>query len=415
MLKAIAQLPTGLGLVFPSVTVATKVDRLVVPLALGETTLGLDCNVSFWAAEQGAVNETTRASLRVDSRAVSKAWMLATPAAVAVSDAVATPPEGVIVTTLLPELFHVPRDDTNVTLVVGDGAETVTASGVLSVPEIAVALAAGDVIWNVLAEAPVMVKAVVRVSPTPATVTVTAPAVAGVTVVENVPVVSVVPLDAPNVTVPVPVCDSVMVWPESTAPPEFFATTLSVAVDAPIVSDEFVVVSVSVEPEMRIGSCAVLPLAVATIVAVRVAALEPDENVTVALPVVSLVALDALSKPLSTENAIGTPDTAALDASVTVAVIVAVPVLSELTVEVDVETLIAAAVGVTVTGVVVLVDDELEPPPPQALNRANSANASQDVKARAKNLFNVFSCSGGLAIASILEASFAKYRGQSAR
>jgi hypothetical protein len=193
-----------------------------------------------------------------------------------------------------------------------------------------------------------------------------------------------------------------MVWPESVVPPEFFATTPSVAVDAPIDSDEVVVVTVSVEPVMPIGICAVLPLAVAMIVAVRVAAFEPDENVTVALPVESLVALDRLSRPLSAENAIGTPDTAALDESVTVAVTVAVPVLSDDTVEADVDRLIAAAVGVGVTVVVVVVDDELDPPPPQALNRANSANARQDEKARAKKLFNVFSCSGGLLIAPIL-------------
>jgi hypothetical protein len=155
-----------------------------------------------------------------------------------------------------------------------------------------------------------------------------------------------------------------------------------------------VVVTVSVDPVMRIGICAVLPLAVATIVAVRVVAFDPDEKLTTALPVESLTALDAVSRPLSTEKVTVTPETAAFDASTTVAVTVAVPLLSEATVVVDADRLIAAAVATGVTGVTG-VDDELEPPPPQAASNEVSARAPMSGKARDQMNFNLYSCDGG--------------------
>gem|GEM_PF-3165416 len=90
---------------------------------------------------------------------------------------------------------------TKVTLVVGDGAWTENAMVVLSVAGVAVVDATGDVIWKAV-EAPVTVKAIVRVSPTPATVMVTVPPVVGVTVAVNVPEESVTPVPALSETIP---------------------------------------------------------------------------------------------------------------------------------------------------------------------------------------------------------------------
>ena len=94
---------------------------------------------------------------------------------------------------LLDVPFHVPRVDTKVTVVVVEGTETVNATGVPRVPAIAVELAAGEVIWKVEVDVPVIVNVVVRVSPMPVMVTVTVPAEVGVTLVEKLPLASVVP------------------------------------------------------------------------------------------------------------------------------------------------------------------------------------------------------------------------------
>ena len=201
-------------------------------------------------------------------------------------------------------------------------------------------------------------------------------------------------------TEPVPDCVSVIVWPEIVVAPAFFATTASVVVVAPTVRAVACVVTVSVEPEILIGICDVTPLAVATMVAVRVVGLLPEENVAVALPVASLTALDELRKPLSTANEMGTPVTAAFEELTTVAVTVTVVLLSDRTVDPDVLRLIAAATGVatTATGVVVVVVVLLdpEPPPPQAA-RAAVTSATRDKRdkrtsARDRSVFNMGSC-----------------------
>jgi len=126
-------------------------------------------------------------------------------------------------------------------------------------------------------------------------------------------------------------------------------------------------------------------------VAVRFVAFAPDENVTVALPDASLTALDALRNPLSAENVTVTPETAALEELTTVAVMVAVLLLSEATEVAEVLTLIAAAVGTGVTGVTG-VDEFPDPPPPQALSSANSAIKKKDVVACNEMIFNLCSC-----------------------
>ena len=146
------------------------------------------------------------------------------------------------------------------------------------------------------------------------------------------------------------------------------ANTVSVAFGPPTNNELVVVVTVKVDPVIRTGICELLPLAVATIVAVRVLALlVPAEKVTVALPDASLTVLDALRKPLSAENVTGTPDTAALEVLTTVAVIVAELLLSDATEVRDELTLIAEADGVGGGGVVGVVVVP-EPPPPHALN-----------------------------------------------
>jgi hypothetical protein len=231
----------------------------------------------------------------------------------------------------------------------------------------------------------------VRVSPTPTMVIVTEPAVSGVTVVVTVPFESVVAVDEENETEPVPDCENAIVWPLRTVPAKFLATTDRVVVEAPTVRELVPTVAVSVEPVTRTGICAVLPLAVATMVAVRVVGLLPAEKVTVALPVASLTALDALRNPLSTENVIGTLATAPLLASTTVAVIVLVLLLSEATEVGEALTVTAAAVGGGVTGAVG-VDDDPEPPPPQAASIEKSAKAVRSETARDQMDFNLCSC-----------------------
>ncbi len=200
------------------------------------------------------------------------------------------------------------------------------------------------------------------------------------TVDVNVPVASVVPVAGDSVTLPVPAAVSVTVWPDSATPEALLTTTDSVVVDPPTTSDEAPDDTVTVVPAMRIGICVDLPLAVAVIVAVRVVAFEtPDENVTVALPVESLLTELAVRKPVSAENVTGTPDTAAFDASVTTAVIVVVVLLSDATLVDDAPRLMAAAVG-TGTGVAAVGELlELLPPPPHAVSRLSSdtANSSE--------------------------------------
>ena len=143
---------------------------------------------------------------------------------------------------------------------------------------------------------------------------------------------------------------------------------------------------------MRMGICELLPLAVAVIVAVRVVAFAaPDENVAVAWPDVSLTAELTERKPVSAENVIGTLATAALFASVTVAVIVTDALLSLATFVAEVLNVIAEAVGVVgVVGVVdVPVDVELDPPPPppQAARISSNATAKKDWIARSEFVF----------------------------
>jgi hypothetical protein len=236
----------------------------------------------------------------------------------------------------------------------------------------------------------------VRVSPTDVTVRVTVPLVAGATVVVKVPVESVVPVDAPSVTVPVPACVTVTVCPGRTAAETLLTVTVRVAALPPTMSDEADEASVTVDPLMRIGICVDLPLAVAVMVAVRVVGFdEPEEKVTVALPVESLTTEPVDRKPVSAENVTVTPATAAFDVSTTVAVIVEVVLLSAATVVGLAPRLIAAAVatGVVVTGVVVV---ELpDPPPPQAPSSANSAIRKKDEIARDEFIFNLCSCYRG--------------------
>ncbi len=128
---------------------------------------------------------------------------------------------------------------------------------------------------------------------------------------------------------------------------------------------------------MRIGIWVDLPLAVAVIVAVRLLGFElPEENVTVALPDTSDRAEPSERNPVSAENAMVTPETAALAASTTVAVMVVVVLLSDATLVCEALRLMAAAAGggVTTGGGVVVVPD---PPPPQALKMLETINTTK--------------------------------------
>ena len=173
-------------------------------------------------------------------------------------------------------------------------------------------------------------------------------------------------------------------------------TTFNVTGVEPTTSEVALVETVAVAPAIVIGICVEMPLAVAVIVAVLVATfVVPDENVTTALPVASLVADDADKIPVSAENVMGTPDTTALDALITVAVIVTVVLLSDATEVDDALSEIAAAVGAGVTGVTGVVVELPDPPPPQALKSANSAIRKKDVVARNEMIFNLCSCYRG--------------------
>ena len=97
------------------------------------------------------------------------------------------------------------------------------------------------------------------------------------------------------------------------------------------------------------------------------ASVVPDEKVTCAFPVTSVVMLPPERMPVSAEKLIATPGSAALAALSAVAVIVTVFELSDLTLVADAERLNALATGGgCVPGVVVVVPD---PPPPHALRR----------------------------------------------
>ena len=105
---------------------------------------------------------------------------------------------------------------------------------------------------------------------------------------------------------------------------------------------------------MTIGICVVLPLAVAVIVAVRVAGLVvPEVKVIVALPVESVTAEAALSSPVSAENVTVMPGRAALEPSTTVAAIVDVVLLSDATLVADALRLTSATVDPVVMPVAV--------------------------------------------------------------
>lgn len=144
--------------------------------------------------------------------------------------------------------------------------------------------------------------AIVRVKPTVTTVRVTAPAPVGVTVAVYVPAESVVPDAGESVTVPGPVDVIETTWFGITAPAPLFTTTVRFAGVEPTTSDVVLAETVAVAPAMVIGICVDFPLAVAVIVAVRVAMfVVPDENVTTALPDASLVTEEAESTPVSAE------------------------------------------------------------------------------------------------------------------
>lgn len=108
---------------------------------------------------------------------------------------------------------------------------------------------------------------------------------------------------------------------------------------------------------------------VAVIVAMRLLAfVVPDENVTCAFPVASVVMRPAERMPVSAEKLIATPGSAALAALSAVAVMVTVFELSDLTLVADEERLSALATGGgNVPGVVEVVVPD--PPPPHALRR----------------------------------------------
>ena len=280
-----------------------------------------------------------------------------------------------LVTALLPVASHVPSVDTKVTVVVGDGAVTEIVTGVPS--EAPVGSEAGAVIWNAT-EAPVTVYEKVLVSPKEVIVSVTVPGAPGVTTDVNVPVASVVPLSGASVTLPVPAAVMVTAWPDNTEPEALFTVTDSVALAPPTTSDDAVEATVTVAPVMRIGICVDLPLAVAVIVAVRLAGFEdPEEKVTVALPDASETAEPSERNPVSAENAMLTPATAALAASTTVAVMVVVVLLSDATLVCEALRLMAAAAGGGMTTGGGVVDVVPDPPPPQALNRLETISTTK--------------------------------------
>ena len=205
----------------------------------------------------------------------------------------------------------------------------------------------------------------------------------------KLPFVSVIPVVGVNRMPPVPALVNVTVCPGSAAPAPDLTLTVSVADVPPATSVDAVDVTVTVVPKIDIGICVERPLAVAVIVAVRVATLAvPEEKVTVALPVASLVAELAERKPVSAEKVIGTPAIAAFDESVTVAVIVVDALLSAGTLSVDADTLIAFATGVVGPVGVVFVEF---PPPPQAAKVAMIHIETNVSAARIRKLVNMCS------------------------
>ncbi len=115
-----------------------------------------------------------------------------------------------------------------------------------------------------------------------------------------------------------------------------------------------VLTHLSVEPTIWIGICAVAP-AVAVIVAVRFAKLPvPDLKVKVAEPVLSVVTVDALNRPVSADNVTTAPGTTLFVALTAVTVMVVLFELSELTDVGEADSCSVAAVVVVVVVVVVV-------------------------------------------------------------
>ena len=212
----------------------------------------------------------------------------------------------------------------------------------------------------------------VAVSPKAEAITVTAPADVPVTVVVNTPL-TVGPEDGLNVTLPAPVWLIVTVAPETALPPEFLGLTVRVTDEEPLSSSPALDgVIVTVDPVICIGIIADAVPEVAVIVAVRLIALGPAENVTVALPVVSVVISDAPRIPVSVVKVIFTLDTRALEASNAVTVIVVVAESLEGTVGDEAERLREAAEGVV--GVVPV--SVLPPHPLRQQNRIKKISIS---------------------------------------
>ena len=208
----------------------------------------------------------------------------------------------------------------------------------------------------------------VAVAPKAAAVMFTVPAAVPVTVAMNLPLASVVPVDGVMVTLPPPVGVRVTAVPETRAPAEFFAVTVSVIGERPSsVRVDPVDARVTVDPTICMGINADMAPEVAVIVAVRLIGLEPAEKVTVALPVLSVVIVAAFRIPVSVVMFIARSGTKALEASMAVTVSVVASELSELTVGDE------AAMVRDVAVVVVLVPVDSSLLPPQAARQQNMA------------------------------------------
>jgi hypothetical protein len=197
------------------------------------------------------------------------------------------------------------------------------------------------------------VKSMVAVAPTAVALTVTAPAVAPLTLTANTPLALVVPLAGVNVTPPAPAWVNTTVAPGITVPPASLAVTVSISVP-PTSIDVACALNVSVDPIICTGSKLETVPADAVIVAVRLAFSNvPDEKVTDAIPVASVVTVPALSRPVSVLKVIVSLGTAALPELTAAIVIVALFELSDFTVvgAADIWRL-AIAVGLAVTGAV---------------------------------------------------------------
>jgi len=150
-------------------------------------------------------------------------------------------------------------------------------------------------------------------APTAAARTVAVPAAtpAPATETDNLPLASVVPEEGVSVTVAPPVWVSVTVAPGMAVPPASLAVTVMVTGLAPLdCNDPLVAETASVEPTICTGSKAEAEPAVAVMVAVRLALLAvPDEKVSVALPVLSVVTVDTESRPVSVTSVTTAPAT----------------------------------------------------------------------------------------------------------